>query len=312
MSEKIVKFYRGSEAQVVVRPPDDGFLVATDAAKLFVDADGTRLPLSDIVFIDNADALPLAPLDKFYITRDKGEVYIFRESEWKTVGANAPATIALPVPCDEDNENLTLVVDFSTTGEFVETGGMKYTRVRMSDKYAKMRIFSNGEWIPVPGPSVGVPYYASTVEFTLDDELFPGYVPGKKYYARYCWIDSNGNPGDWVGFAFSGDVADLVPIHTNDKVPLKVCAEVEKSGSIRLDYLDGEVQNIKLTANAGIDLERVFNVTFGEALIVNVAANGHTLTVSNSGNSYSCTDNKVYVVVITNFGSLNIAVTETI
>lgn len=223
-----------------------------------------------------------------------------------------PATIALPVPCDEDNENLTLVVDFSSTGEFVATGETAYSRVRMSDSYAKMRIFNGSDWEPVPGPSVGVPYYACTVEFTLDQELFPGYVPGQKYYARYCWIDSAGNPGDWVGFAFTGDVADLVPIHTNDKTPLKVRKEVEKNGVIQLNFLDGEVQNFKLTGNANIDLGNVSNVPFGEALIANVRTDGHTLSVSNAGKSYSCPDDKVYVIAITNFGNLNIAVTETI
>ncbi len=228
------------------------------------------------------------------------------------VAGARPATIALPVPCDLDGENLTLVVDFSLTGEFVEGSGASYARVRMSDSYAKMRVFCNDSWEPVPGPSLGVPYYACTVEFTLDQELFPGYVPGQKYYARYCWIDSAGNPGDWVGFAFSSDVADLVPIRTDDETPLKVRKEIEKSGVIQLDYFDGEVQNFKLTGDANIDLGNVSNVAFGEALIANVRTDGHKLSVSNNGKSYSCADDKVYVVVVTNFGVLNIAVTETV
>ena len=227
------------------------------------------------------------------------------------VGA-LPSTIALPVPCDVDGENLTLVVDFSLTGEFVEGSEASYARVRMSDRYAKMRVFCNDSWEPVPGPSLGVPYYACTVEFTLDQELFPGYVPGQKYYARYCWLDSNGNSGDWVGFAFRGDVADLVPIRTDDETPLRVRKEIEKSGIIQLNFLDGEIQNFKLTGDANIDLMNVSNVPFGEALIVNVRTGGHTLSVSNDGKSFSCPDNKTYVVAITNFGSLNIAVTETI
>ena len=227
------------------------------------------------------------------------------------VGAR-PSTIALPVPCDLDGENLTLVVDFSLTGEFVEGSEASYARVRMSDSYAKMRVFCNDSWEPVPGPSLGVPYYAGTVEFTLDQELFPGYVPGQKYYARYCWIDSSGNSGDWVGFAFRGDVADLVPIRTDDETPLRVVKEITKSGLIQLDYLDGEVQNFKLTGDASISLDYVSNVAFGEALIVNVKTDGHTLTVYNQPNSYTCSDDKTYVVVITNFGALNIAVTETV
>lgn len=69
-----------------------------------------------------------------------------------------PATIALPVPGDADNDNVTLVVDFSADGEFTEEP-VNYTRVKMSDSYGKMRVFCNDAWEAVPGPSLGVPYY---------------------------------------------------------------------------------------------------------------------------------------------------------
>ena len=46
--------------------------------------------------------------------------------------AARPATISLPVPFDLDNENVTLVVDFSTDGQFSDDP-VNYSRVTMVD-----------------------------------------------------------------------------------------------------------------------------------------------------------------------------------
>lgn len=222
-----------------------------------------------------------------------------------------PATIALPVPGDADNDNVTLVVDFSTTGEFTEEP-VNYTRVKMADSYMKMRVFCNDAWEAVPGPSLGVPYYQATVEFTLDQELFPGYVAGNKYYARFCWVDASGNASDWRGFSFRTDVAIVAQEIPDVDSSLDVASEKSVSGTIKLDYADGEVQNLKLTANATLSRANVANVPFGEALIVNVATAGKTLTVTGAAGSYTCSENKTYVVVFSNFGTLNVVVTETV
>lgn len=222
-----------------------------------------------------------------------------------------PATIALPVPGDADNDNVTLVVDFSTTGEFTEEP-VNYTRVKMADSYGKMRVFCNDAWEPCPGPSLGVPYYQSTVEFTLDQELFPGYVAGNKYYARFCWVDASGNASDWRGFSFRTDVAIVAQEIPDVDNSLDVASEKSVSGAISLDYADGEVQNLKLTGNATLSRANVANVPFGEALIVNVATAGKTLTVTGAAGSCTCSENKTYVVVFSNFGTLNVVVTETV
>lgn len=222
-----------------------------------------------------------------------------------------PATIALPVPGDADNDNVTLVVDFSADGEFTEDP-VNYTRVKMSDSYGKMRVFCNNSFEAVPGPSLGVPYYQATVEFTLDQELFPGYVAGNKYYARFCWVDASGNASDWRGFSFRTDVAIVAQEIPGIDSSLDVASEKSVSGTIKLDYADGEVQNLKLTANATLSRANVANVPFGEALIVNVATAGKTLTVTGAAGSYTCSKNKTYVVVFSNFGTLNVVVTETV
>ena len=221
-----------------------------------------------------------------------------------------PATIALPVPRDADNENVTLVVDFSTTGEFIEEP-VNYTRVKMSDSYEKMRVFCNDSWEPCPGPSLGVPYHQSTVEFTLDQELFPGYVAGNKYYARYCWVDASGNASDWQGFSFRTDVAIVAPVIPEEDDTLTIADNASVSGAITLDYLNGEVQNLTLTADATLSRDSIANVPFGRALIATVSLSGHMLTVNATG-TYTATGNKTYIVTAINFGELNIIVTETV
>lgn len=221
-----------------------------------------------------------------------------------------PATIALPVPRDADNENVTLVVDFSTTGEFTEEP-VNYTRVKMADSYEKMRVFCNDSWEPCPGPSLGIPYQQSTVEFTLDQELFPGYVAGNKYYARFCWVDASGNASDWQGFSFRTDVAIVAPVIPEEDDTLTIADNASVSGAITLDYLNGEVQNLTLTADATLSRDSIANVPFGRALIAAVSLSGHTLTVNATG-TYTATGNKTYIVTAINFGELNIIVTETV
>ena len=220
-----------------------------------------------------------------------------------------PATITLPVPFDEDGDNVSLYVDIGTDPQFAEE---TYTRIRMTDHFAKMRVFYNETFHPLTEGHIGLPEYGATVSFTLDTEMFPGYIPGTTYYARYTWMDSKGAFDGWKGFIFSGDVADMAPIRMEYESPPSVKAETAASGTLSLDYIDGEIQNYRMSSDLSIDLDDVSNVPFGEALICNIRLTGGTLTVSNGTSNQTYMENKTYLVVITNFGTPQIAVTETI
>ena len=220
-----------------------------------------------------------------------------------------PATITLPVPFDEDGDNVSLYVDIGTDPQFAEE---TYTRIRMTDHFAKMRVFYNETFHPLTEGYLGLPEYGATVSFTLDTEMFPGYIPGTTYYARYTWMDSKGAFDGWKGFMFSGDVADMAPIRMEYESPPSVKAETAASGTLSLDYIDGEIQNYRMSSDLSIDLGDVSNVPFGEALICNIRLTGGTLTVSNGTSNQTYMENKTYMVVITNFGTPQIAVTETI
>lgn len=231
-------------------------------------------------------------------------------------GKNTPATITLPIPSDDDLDNISLVVDFSLTGEFNnnEDGTpADYCRVTMIEHYAKMWVFANEHWEPLTATSVGVPHYYGSVSFTLDANILPGYVPGTKYYARYTWLDSKGAYDGWIGFSFSGDVADLRPIRLPEKDSLSVKDLGSRSGDLIIDYADGEIQNIKLTGDAKLKLDNVSGVIFGKALILNIDLWAFTLTVTGDQETMTYKDtNRVYTVVISNFGKLQMAVSETL
>lgn len=223
--------------------------------------------------------------------------------------AARPASITLPVPFDENDDNVSLVVDFSEDETFPEE---EFTRVTMSVHHAKMLVFSGEKYVSIDETCVGKPYYGQSVTFTLDDEMFPGYVAGKTYFARYSWVDSQGGFSEWRGFKFTADVIDFEPIRIPLLSSTKIKAETSVSGELHLDYLDGEIQNYTMSSNVTIALENVSNVPFAEALVVNMRRTGGTLTVKRGNVSQTYSADKTYMIAVTNFGALNIIVTETI
>lgn len=58
-------------------------ILCTDSEKLYIDHGSNRVSISDVVQVETQTALPLAPLDKFYITQDTGDVYFYINDEWK-------------------------------------------------------------------------------------------------------------------------------------------------------------------------------------------------------------------------------------
>ena len=134
------------------------------------------------------------------------------------------AVFTFPIPYDEDGDNLTLFVDISEDGRFdfelsdsdnnqyLDTTGF-YRRISMGNPAdrAKMKIFSNGQFISVPNQGVNLPYYGETCVFVLDNEMVPGYKPGKTYFGRYRWMGRRGDTPDWTGFIFTYDFHDIRP-----------------------------------------------------------------------------------------------------
>ena len=73
-----------TEAHLSEVPVKNGQIVlCVDSEKLYIDHGTSRVGISDVVQVETQDALPLAPLDKFYITKDTGDVYFYINDDWK-------------------------------------------------------------------------------------------------------------------------------------------------------------------------------------------------------------------------------------
>lgn len=141
------------------------------------------------------------------------------------------AVFTFPIPYDNELQNLTLFVDISKDGRFdfeltdsdsnsyQDTTGF-YKRISMGNPShrQKMKIFSNGNFIPIPDSGINLPYYGETVVFILDKELMKGYLPGQTYYGRYRWWDLESAVPDWVGFIFTYDFHDIRPPKIKEEV----------------------------------------------------------------------------------------------
>ena len=163
-------------------------------------------------------------------------------------------SLTFPIPFDEDNDVLKLLVDLSLTPsgfsmlDALETYNsytlttlnandeitLSVARINMIDYYGqnaidknnvgKMKIINgNGELINIPTDGIGTPYYGSSICFKIDDSMFrmqnqsiniKHFQKGKMYYGRYTWIDSIGNIDQWRGFYFTYDVTLTKPIQT--------------------------------------------------------------------------------------------------
>lgn len=73
-----------TEAHLGDVPVKNGqIILCTDSEKLYIDHGTSRISTSDVVQVENQEALPLAPLDKLYITQDTGDIFFYLNGEWK-------------------------------------------------------------------------------------------------------------------------------------------------------------------------------------------------------------------------------------
>lgn len=72
-----------TEAHLGDVPVKNGqIILCADSEKLYIDHGTTRVSTSDVVQVENQEALPLAPLDKFYITQDTKDIFFYINGTW--------------------------------------------------------------------------------------------------------------------------------------------------------------------------------------------------------------------------------------
>lgn len=238
------------------------------------------------------------------------------------------SSFTIPIPFDDDGDTLTLLVDICEKGLFSseETSDSfsssdstmdKYFRINMAKHLDKMKIFSNGKCIPIPAEGIGLPYYGETIMFTLDNEMFPSYEPGKTYYGRYRWMDTASGITEWSGFILTYDFEDCRPIRMKYPENIQINTETLTSGPNSsghvIDYLKGEIQKFVLTEDGKIDSSKIMNVPFGKVLAIIVEKTGSgTLTVIDGDSTMTYTDNKKYMIGAMNIGEMFVSVSESI
>lgn len=128
--------------------------------------------------------------------------------------------ITLPIPYDENNDTLTLIIDIGIDGTFeiqkTDSNSQdlvqgQYCRISMANQThrSRMKIFQTDHFVQIPQNGIGTIYYDSNIVLTLDKTIFPYLEYDKTYYARYTWADSNESYTDWKGFILKNDVQDF-------------------------------------------------------------------------------------------------------
>lgn len=86
----LVKFERGNKSALPPTMSDGKIYIVSDTQEMYVDvSDSNRIRISDIISVANEEALPLAPLDKFYYAQQEAKLFKYQDSDWVEIGGVA-------------------------------------------------------------------------------------------------------------------------------------------------------------------------------------------------------------------------------
>lgn len=106
-------------------------ILCTDSEKLYIDHGTTRVSTSDVVQVDNQEALPLAPLDKLYITKDTGDIFFYINGAWEKInqsdisvgaGLSGNGSSSSPLQLDIKNYSSTDNINLTSSNQVNVTG----------------------------------------------------------------------------------------------------------------------------------------------------------------------------------------------
>lgn len=182
-----------------------------------------------------------------------------------------PSSITLPVPHDDNGENLLLIVGFCENENFFEEdvsnsdscSNADFVRyVCMGDEPECFKVSSNGQFINIPGSGLGVPYYGESVVLTIDENRFKWYKPGNTYYARARWVDQSGGFSDWRMFKVTYDAVDTRPVQTEQKYN-KTYLDNNISGDVSVDFNNGRIQTFNMVGDVNLSTDNITGIPFG-------------------------------------------------
>lgn len=182
-----------------------------------------------------------------------------------------PSSITLPVPYDDNGENLLLIVGFCENKDFFEEdvsnsdscSNANFVRyICMGDEPECFKVSSNGQFVDIPSSGLGLPYYGESVVLTIDKNRFKWYKPGNTYYARARWVDQSGGFSDWRMFKVTYDAVDTRPVQTEQKYD-KTYLDNNISGNVSLDFNNGRIQTFNMVGDVNLSTENITGIPFG-------------------------------------------------
>ena len=182
-----------------------------------------------------------------------------------------PSSITLPVPYDDNGENLLLIVGFCENKDFFEEdvsnsdscSNADFVRyICMGDEPECFKVSSNGQFVDIPSSGLGLPYYGESVVLTIDKNRFKWYKPGNTYYARARWVDQSGGFSDWRMFKVTYDAVDTRPVQTEQKYN-KTYLDNNISGNVSLDFNNGRIQTFNMVGDVNLSTENITGIPFG-------------------------------------------------
>lgn len=202
-----------------------------------------------------------------------------------------PTSITLPVPCDDNDENLLLIVGFCENEDFFSEdisnshscSNADFVRyICMGEEPDCFKVSSNGQFVNIPGDGLGRAHYGETVVLTIDENKFKWYKPGNTYYARARWVDQSGGYSDWRMFKVTYDAVDMRPVQTEKRYD-KTSLDNNISGDISIDFNNGRIQTFNMIGDVALSTWNITGIPFGmDMTIIINKAEGYELTITGS------------------------------
>lgn len=227
-----------TEAHLGDVPVKNGqIILCTDSEKLYIDHGTTRVSTSDVVQVDNQEALPLAPLDKLYITKDTGDIFFYINGAWEKInqsdisvgaGLSGNGSSSSPLQLDIKNYSSTDNINLTSSNQ-VNVTGTNSISLLSNDNQSSIEISATGI---VLNSYVGVTINSQGNALSFATGTNPS---GE----RDIYLD-NHSMNTAGGFA----VVDL----TTGKLPIGIIPDV--TGNINIDNYTSN-STIRLTSTAG-------------------------------------------------------------
>lgn len=142
-----------TEAHLGDVPVKNGqIILCTDSEQLYIDHGTTRVSTSDVIQVENQEALPLAPLDKLYITKDTGDIFFYINGAWEKInqsdisvgaGLSGNGSSSSPLQLDIKNYSSTDNINLTSSNQ-VNITGTNSISLLSNDNQSSIEISATG------------------------------------------------------------------------------------------------------------------------------------------------------------------------